>query len=441
VTAPTTVDDAPAEDGALRDPGEVARPRAVRLSLVAGGAFLALALLSSFLPGGGGQGGGSPSSSYSNRADGTAAWAELLSRFGHHVDRLRGDLEPSTLDPAATVVVLDAPGIGDREARALGAFVRRGGRLVAGGAGSGGWLESVIDRPPDLSTRGVRRATPVGTAPPGGQASAPGATGTAGSGAGGSGSGTAGSGAGGSGSGSARSGPAGPATAPEVEGVGSVRAAQLGSWRQPGQLQPILAGEGDRVLALAGDVDAGRVVALADPSPVQNGLLAADDDAALALGLAGGSGRAVLFAEGPHGYGQAEGLAALPRRWRLALAGLGLAAAVWLLARSRRLGPPEDEARALPPPRWAYVEAVAATLARTRQPREAVEPVRRRARELIARRAGLPADADRAELHRAALRLGLAEDEATAALGGGTTDGAAVLAAGRALARLAGGER
>src|SRR5207248_657399 len=98
-------------------------------------------------------------------------------------------------------------------------------------------------------------------------------------------------------------------------------------------------------------------------------------------------------------------------------------------------------ARALPPPRWAYVEAVAATLARTRQPREAVEPVRRRARELIARRAGLPADADRAELHRAALRLGLAEDEATAALGGGTTDGAAVLAAGRALARLAGGER
>src|SRR5207248_2687383 len=152
------------------DPTEVTRRRAVRLSVLAGGAFLGLAVLSSFLPGGGGQGGGSPSSSYSNRADGTAAWAELLSRFGHHVDRLRGDLEPSTLDPAATVVVLDAPGIGDREARALGAFVRRGGHLVAGGAGSGGWLESVIDRPPDLSTRGVRRATPVGTAPPGGRA-------------------------------------------------------------------------------------------------------------------------------------------------------------------------------------------------------------------------------------------------------------------------------
>src|SRR5439155_27082798 len=167
-----------------------------------------------------------------------------------------------------------------------------------------------------------------------------------------------------------RATPVGPAATPEVAGVGAVRAAQLGSWREAGQFEPILAGEGERVLAVAGDVDAGRVVALADPSPVQNGLLAADDDAALALGLAGGRGRAVLLAGGPAGYGQAGGLAALPRRWRLALAGLGLAAAVWLLARSRRLGPPEDEARALPPPRWAYVEAVAATLARTRQPRE-----------------------------------------------------------------------
>ena len=391
------------DEPALDDPGGAARRRALRLSALAGGAFLALAVLSSFLPGGGGQGGGSPSSSYSNRPDGTAAWAELLSRFGHHVDRLRGDLEPLALDPAVTVVVLDAPGISGREARDLGAFVRRGGHLVAGGAGSGDWLDSVIDRPPELSARGVRRATPVVGGP--------------------------------------GSGPAGPAGAPEVEGVGSVRAAQLGSWRDAGQFAPILVGEGNRVVAVAGDVDAGRVVALADPSPVQNGLLAADDDAALALGLAGGPGRAVLFAEGPHGYGRAEGLAALPRRWRLALAGLGLAAAVWLLARSRRLGPPEDEARPLPPPRWAYVEAVAATLARAGRPEQAVEPVRRRARELIARRAGLPAEADPAELHRAALHLGLPEDEATAALGGGPPDDAGVLAAGRALARLTGAER
>ncbi len=184
------------------------------------------------------------------------------------------------------------------------------------------------------------------------------------------------------------------------------------------------------------------VVALADPSPVQNAFLAADDNAALALALVGELDRAVLFAEGVHGYGDSEGLAALPRRWRLALAGLGLAAAIWLYARSRRLGPPEDEARPLPPPRWAYVDAVAGTLARTRRPQEAAEPVRRRARELIARRAGLPADTGPEALYQAAIRLGVPPDEAAAALGSpARPEEATVLAAGRALARLIGGER
>jgi hypothetical protein len=382
-----------ADEAALVDPVAVARRRAARLSVVAGVAFLVLAALSSFLPGGGGQGGGSPSSSYSNRPDGSSAWAELLSRFGHQVDRIRGDLDSSNLDPGATVVVLDAPGLTGREARDLGRFVRLGGHLIAGGSGADHWLESVIDVPPTLTDRGTRTARPVG-APP----------------------------------------------APEVDGVGTVRTAQLGSWREPGGLEPILAGDGDRVIALAGNSERGRVVALADPSPVQNALLAADDNAALALGLAGGPGRIVLFAEGAHGYGRGEGLAALPRRWRLALAGLGLAAAIWLVARSRRLGPPEDQARPLPPSRWAYVDAVAGTLVRTRRPHEAVEPVRLRARELIARRAALGPDAGPDDLYRAGVRLGLTQDEAVAALGGGPTDETGVLAAGRALARLTGGE-
>jgi hypothetical protein len=391
VTAPVGVDEA-----AFTDPTARARRRAARLSMVAGGAFLALAALSSFLPGGGGQGGGSPSSSYSNRPDGTSAWAELLSRFGHHVERLRGDIDPSALDPAGTVVVLDAPGLTAGEARDLGAFVRHGGHLVAGGAGAGDWLEAVLDHPPTLTTKGTHTATPVGTA---------------------------------------------GRPAPEVDGVRTVRAAQLGSWREPGGLEPILAGEAGRVIAVAGDVELGRVVALADPSPVHNALLAVDDNAALGLALPGGAGRSVLFAEGAHGYGRGEGLAALPRRWRLTLAGLGLAAALWLLARSRRLGPPEEEARSLPPPRWAYVDAVAGTLARTRRAHEAVEPVRRRARELIAQRAALPPDAGPDDLHRAALRLGIPDDEAAACIAGGPIDDAGVLAAGRALARLTGGER
>ncbi|HEV8625665.1 MAG TPA: DUF4350 domain-containing protein [Acidimicrobiia bacterium] len=375
--------------------GGTGRGRASRLAIVAGAGLLGLAALSSFLPGGGGQGGGSPSSSYSYRPDGASAWAELLNRFGRPVERLRGDLVPAVLDPAATVVVLDAPGLTDNETEALGGFVRQGGHLVAGGAGADTLLEAVVDEPPLLAEEGARNASPVGTPP-----------------------------------------------APEVEGVRTVRAGRLGSWEVAGGLRPILAGDLGRVIAVAGDSGSGRVVALADPSPVQNGFLAVEDNAAFALGLVGDPDRRVLFAEGAHGYGESEGLAALPRRWRLVLAGLGLAAGIWLYARSRRFGPPEDEARPLPPPRWAYVDAVAGTLARTRRPQEAAEPVRRRARELIARRAALPPDAGPDDLYQAAIRLGVPADEAAAALGSpGPTEEATVLAAGRALARLTGGEQ
>jgi hypothetical protein len=367
-----------------------------RMAAMAGAALLGMAVLSSFLPGGGGQGGGPPSSSFSHRPDGASAWAELLSRFGRDVDRLRGDLDASPLDPAATVVVLDAPSLSEGEGEALGDFVRRGGHLVAGGVGVDEWLAAVVDEPPLLGDEGVRIAVPVGDPP-----------------------------------------------APEVDGVRTVRAGRSGSWEAAGQLRPILVGEdGGPVIALAGNSGSGRVVALADPSPLQNGFLAAEDNAALALGLVGSPERTVLFAEGAHGYGDSEGLSALPRRWRLALAGLGLAAAIWLYGRSRRLGPPEDEARALPPPRWAYVDAVTGTLARTRRPQEAAEPVRRHARELIARRAGLPPDAGPEDLYEAAVRLGVPPDEAAAALGSpGPSEEATVLAAGRALARLTGGER
>jgi hypothetical protein len=367
-----------------------------RLAVIAGAVLLGMAVLSSFLPGGGGQGGGSPSSSFSHRPDGASAWAELLSRFGRDVERLRGDLDAAPLDPTATLIVLDAPDLAEGETDALGEFVRRGGHLVVGGAGAEEWLEAVVDEPPVLADEGTRKASPVGDP-----------------------------------------------RAPEVEGVRTVRAGSRGSWEVPGDLRPILAGDEGRgpVIVAAGDSGSGRVVALADSRLVQNVFLASDDNAALALGLAGPPSRVVLFAEGAHGYGDSEGLGALPRRWRLVLAGLGLAAAIWLYGRSRRLGPPEDEARALPPSRWAYVDAVTGTLARTRRPQEAAEPVRRQARELIARRTGLPPDAGPEDLYQAAIRLGVPPDEAAAAVGSpGPSEEASVLAAGRALARLTGGE-
>jgi hypothetical protein len=174
---------------------------------------------------------------------------------------------------------------------------------------------------------------------------------------------------------------------------------------------------------------------LADTSPLQNRLLGDADNAALALAL---SGRGPLtFVESVHGYGPARGLAALPARFGWALIGLALAALVFMAARCRRLGPPEPERRDLPPPRRAYVDALAATMARGKAREEAVAPVRAEARRRLARRAGLGPQADADAWRAAALAAGLEETEARA-LSGRAEDDETVLATGRALAALAG---
>jgi hypothetical protein len=118
-------------------------------------------------------------------------------------------------------------------------------------------------------------------------------------------------------------------------------------------------------------------------------------------------------------------------QWALVL--LGLSALVLIAARWPRLGPPEPPERPLFPPRRAYVDALAATLARSRDRTAAVESVRSAARERLARRAALPRDADAAAWNAAARAAGLDDSEARALQDGSDEDG---IAAGRALARL-----
>jgi hypothetical protein len=146
----------------------------------------------------------------------------------------------------------------------------------------------------------------------------------------------------------------------------------------------------------------------------------------------------VVFAESVHGFGDATGLAALPSRWKWTLAGLLLAALAFVASRVRRLGPPEEESRPLPPPRRAYVDAVAAALARTRRPSASAERVRDAARARIARRAGLAGDSSAESLARAAATLGLGEEEAAALARPSAGTDEDLLLAGRALARTKG---
>jgi hypothetical protein len=327
------------------------------------------------------------SSSLSTGRDGLAAYAELLRRNAHDTEAQRGKVTSDAIAGADMLVVLDPIGLGQDEERAVRRYVEDGGRLLAGGPGATDLLAALFVDPPVWSSAGVRDAEPVGGAR-------------------------------------------------EAAGLRSVRTAGEGSWSEPGATTPVL-GNASRVLATVARVGRGRVVALADPSPLQNRLLGTADNAGFGLAAAGDA-RTVAFAEGAHGYGHASGLGAIPGRWQAALVGLTLAALLGVVAAGRRLGPPEDAARPLPPARREYVDALAVTLARTNQPASALAPLQTAARSALARRAGLAPTASEAELRAAASRFGWTADE-TDALFAPARTAVDVLAAGRALARANGG--
>jgi len=232
---------------------------------------LALALAVELIP----EPGGPRSSSFATAPTGLAAFADLLAAQGRPVTRRREALDDPSLDPRSTVIVLDPTSLRDVEARALRRFVARGGRLVIGGRGTDRALGAILDDPPVRTARGVVR----------------------------------------------------PRVLAPVEGLASgapVRATGAGGWSPTGEALPALGDAGAAVLALAAR-GRGRVLLLADPSPLQNRLLDREGNAALGLALAGPAGRRVVFAERAHGYEAASGLAALPRHWKVALGGLVLA--------------------------------------------------------------------------------------------------------------------
>jgi Domain of unknown function (DUF4350) len=275
--------------------------------------FLALGLLAeAFAPAPAGPTG----STFATAPDGAAAWAQLLAREGYPVVQLRRPLTSTPLPPQATLVVLDATSLSPEAAANLDRFARSGGRLVIAGGDLQATLPALLGDAPDFTTSGPVTAHPI-------------------------------------------------SAQPEVAGVTTVRTAGAGAFTSPGEGRVALAGPGGALLVL---VNSGsrRIALLADASPVENSLLATADNAQLALDLAGPRKTPVIFAEALHGYGEATGLAAIPGRWWVAFAGLLLAAAVWALARGRRLGPPEDPPAEPAPPRSAYVDALAGVIVRTR---------------------------------------------------------------------------
>jgi hypothetical protein len=320
----------------------------------------------------GGTPGGPESSSYATQAEGAGAYAELLGRDGHPVERVRKTPADTTLDPKATVFLLDPGAVAGKDAVALRRFVESGGRLVAGGPNIA-WARTLVPTlPHGAAARAQFRA-----------------------------------------------------------GKLRVRSAGARVWTDPGDAAP-LARSPRGILAVTRKVGRGSIVLVADPSPLQNRLLGRADNAAFGLSLAG-RGRPAAFLESYHGYGRSSGLSALPLAWKLLLGGLAAATLVWMVARARRFGPPETRSRELQPPRSEYVDALAGILARTHRRDEAVAPVRARARAELLRRASLPADADDDALLAAAKRLGV--EDADAIVRPARTD-ADVVAVGRVLAQI-----
>ena len=84
----------------------------------------------------------------------------MLERAGHPVRRLRTPIADDAPRADETLIVLDPDVMEPEEARAIGEWVRAGGRLVAGGAGDSGWLEEVIGEAPRWGRRTATRGEP-----------------------------------------------------------------------------------------------------------------------------------------------------------------------------------------------------------------------------------------------------------------------------------------
>ncbi|MEX2394227.1 MAG: DUF4350 domain-containing protein [Actinomycetota bacterium] len=331
-------------------------------------------------------GGGRPgpdSSTYTTAENGLAAYADLLADERHAVSRLRARADETELDSSTTIVVLDAS-LSPGEAQAFRSFVASGGRLIAGGFDQA-WITGLLDRPPSWD------AAPAGVTVP-------------------------------------------VAPVPEVAGVGRVDSSGGGVYPETGAALPVLTGRRGALAAVATLGD-GSIVLLASSAPLRNELLDDADNAAFGLALVGERNRPVVFYEAPHGYGQGLGLRAIPSRARWVIAGLVLAAIVWMLGRARRFGPPEDAARRLAPPRRLFVSSLAGTLARTRRRGESVAPLQHQARRQLQLIAAIPRDAERARWLEAAERFGLSEREALM-LFREPTDDAEVIEVGRVFNKL-----
>lgn len=245
---------------------------------------------------------------------GLAVWAAFLDAAGHSVERTDAAPADADLDPDATTVLIDPGPLEQADLEALRELIGDGGHLIVGGETDEADLAELAGSPIDVGASGIAVAHPL-------------------------------------------------APAPEVNGVEEVTAGGTGSITRAGVTLPLLGDGAGNVLATLATPGSGHLVLLADATPLTNQRIEDGNNAQFALDLAGSPDRPVRFVQASRAD-PGEGLAALPSEWLWGFGGLVLAGLCLVAARARRLGPPQEVHRALPPPRRAYVDAMAAQLAR-----------------------------------------------------------------------------
>ncbi|MBE2320165.1 DUF4350 domain-containing protein [Solirubrobacter sp. CPCC 204708] len=252
---------------------------------------------------------GPPSSSYATSPGGVAAYAALLDRAGVPVRRLRTPIADRTPRDGETLMILDPSVMEPEEADAVRGWVEGGGRLVLGSSAEPGWLDQLLDEPPLWASADVGTSRPL----------------------------------------------------VPLAGVRVVEGRLGAELDELGGVLPML----DPPIAATTGLGLGEIVLLANTFPLTNRGLDEADNAAFGLALAGDGG--VAFLETVHGYGVSRGFGGLPTSVKWTLLGLLLTSLVAVWTAGRRFGPPEDPDTEPPPPRVEYVDALASSLARTKE--------------------------------------------------------------------------
>jgi hypothetical protein len=311
----------------------------------------------------GGSVSGPDGSTFVTTRDGSAAVAGMLERLGIEVVRSRLPLDEAALSSETTLVLIDvaAADYTTSELRALEEFLDAGGSVVVAGA-----TEVVGRLLPDAS---VWRSQ-----------------------------------------GGSIAHPRGPLL--EEDSFQSVLLSGFGSFEVSNSDTPIWVTDGEEAVAVARSVGDGFFAWVADSYPFHNDGIGQEESAVAIYRLLDPSGT-VVFDEVRHGFRQNGGLwLVIPANWRRMLGLAGVVALLGLIAYARRLGPPHDFRRRLPPSREAYLEAVAGIMSRAGASADATEVIRTEARARL--RARTSEGADLAEVAAAA---GLDGRETEAILG------------------------